>query len=158
MVTFNNEEGFSALRQRVESASTSWASLNEARRLRTSLASAALADRLLPEERTDMLQRFDQACGDPLHIYGLTGHDELSARRARSIPVEATVYDLMNFASEASTHRLTGLMSRSRVHGWIGETVTQEYDLEGTVTQFPDFKDYFLARGNASAIVPASAN
>ncbi len=161
MTTFNNEEGFHALRQRLDSAAGSWASLNEARRLHTCMATAAACDGMDQSDRAELLAELQRNCGDPLGIYGLSGHDEVSARRARSVPVEATVYDLMNFATETATHHLRSLPARSRVHGWIGETVTQEYDLEGTVSQFPDFKDYFLARitpvqAAASAVAAAS--
>jgi len=154
MTTFNNEEGFHALRQRVESATLSWASLNEAKKLRACLGQACTGDSFDAKRRADLLGYFDAACGDPLGIYGLSGHEELSVRRARSIPVEATIYDLFNFASEAGTHHFKNLGSRNRINGWIGESLTQEYDLEGTVENFPDFKDYFLARRTDTA--PAS--
>jgi hypothetical protein len=158
MTTFNNEEGFHALRTRVESASGSWASLNEAKKLRACLSQGCTNDGIDPKQRAEMLTRFDAACGDPLGIYGLSGHEELSARRARSIPVEATVYDLFNFASEAGTHHFNTLTARNRVNGWIGEALTQEYDLEGTVENFPDFKDYFLARRTESPAIVAATN
>jgi hypothetical protein len=146
MTTFNNEEGFHSLRQRIDSSTTSWASLNEAKKLRTCLSQACSNDGFDPKQRANLLGEFDTACGDPLGIYGLSGHEELSVRRARSIPVQATVYDLFNFASEAGTHHIKSLGARNRINGWIGETLTQEYDLEGTVENFPDFKDYFLSR------------
>ena len=158
MVTFNNEEGFHAVRQRLESASTSWASLNEARRLRGCLATAAMNEGMSTLLRNTILHQYDEACGDPLGIYGLTSQDEVSSRRARAIPVKATVYDLVNFATEATTHHLHDPMARSRVYGWLGDAITQEYDLEGTVTQFPDYQDYFLARGQAINTDPATAN
>jgi len=156
MDTFNNEEGFHALRQRVESSTSSWASLNEAKRLHATLAASAASDGMKLEQRAEILGGLNKACGDPLGIYGLSGHEEVSVRRAKSIPVEATVYDLMNFATEVSTHRLMGQPARSRINAFIGDMLTQEYDLEGTVTQFPDFADYFVAR-NAEAHPVSSA-
>jgi hypothetical protein len=158
MTTFNNEEGFNALRQRVDSATGSWASLNEAKKLRACLGQAASADGLDAKRRADLLTEFDTACGDPLGTYGLSGHEELSVRRARSIPVEATVYDMMNFASEAGTHHFKSLGSRNRINAWIGESLTQEFDLEGTVASFPDFKDYFLNRRPDPVLAAANTN
>ena len=158
MMTFNNEEGFHALRQRVDSATGSWASLNEAKKLRACLGQAATADGLDAKRRAELLLEFDTACGDPLGTYGLSGHEELSVRRARSIPVEATIYDLMNFASEAGTHHFKSLGSRNRINAWIGESLTQEYDLEGTVASFPDFKDYFLNRRPDPILAVSASN
>ena len=158
MVTFNNEEGFHAIQQRMESSTTSWASLNEARRLRGCLATAALQEGMPPLLRDQLLHEFDDACGDPLGIYGLTSQDEVSVRRARAIPVKATVYDLVNFATETTTHHLHDPIARSRIYGWVGDAITQEYDLEGTVTQFPDYADYFTARGQAINNDPATQN
>jgi hypothetical protein len=157
MTTFNNEQGFHALKQRIDSATTSWASLNEAKKLRDCLAMACTGDGLDAKQRSEMLSKFDAACGDPLGIYGLSGHEELSVRRARTIPVEATVYDLFNFASEAGTHHFQNLLSRNRINAWIGDALTAEYDLEGTVENFPDFADYFLSR-RTEAPVPAITN
>jgi hypothetical protein len=158
MTTFNNEEGFHALKQRVDSATTSWASLNEAKKLRHCLGQACTGDGFDAKQRAEMLSKFDATCGDPLGIYGLSGHEELSVRRARSIPVEATIYDLFNFASEVGTHHFRNLLSRNRINAWIGESLTSEYDLEGTVETFPDFTDYFLSRKSDAPTLPVTTN
>jgi hypothetical protein len=156
MTTFNNEQGFHTLKLRIDSAATSWASLNEAKKLRDCLAAACTGDGLDAKQRSEMLSKFDAVCGDPLGIYGLSGHEELSVRRARAIPVEATMYDLFNFASEAGTHHFRNLLSRNRVNAWIGDALTAEYDLEGTVQNFPQFADYFMTRRADSAATAAS--
>jgi hypothetical protein len=147
MESFNNEEGFHTLRLRVEEATKSWASVHEAWSLRRAIESAIRMEGTQALPRLGpTLAEFDKTCGNPLAFYGITSAEELSTRKARSIPVETTVYDLMNFASEVGTHKLENRMGRSRLNGWIGDTVAQEYDLEGTVAAFPEYRDYFLNR------------
>ncbi|MFA9479357.1 DUF932 domain-containing protein [Phycisphaerales bacterium AB-hyl4] len=144
MASFNNEEGFAAYRQRVEAASRSWASLSEAGQLHRFIADACTREGMDHEQRNGLLDRLDQVCGNPLRFYGLASVDELSSRRSRSVPVKATVYDLFNFASEVATHHLTHRQARETLQAWIGQSLVDEYDLEGTVESFPDYQDYFL--------------
>jgi len=136
MATFSNEEGFHSFRNRVEAATRSWASLHEAMLLRKTLTRALTESRRDPASCAAILERLDKACGDPLAFYGLTNTDEISARRARTIPVDATVYDLVNFASEAATHHLSQQTARNRLNAWTGSLITGEYDLEGRWTPF----------------------
>jgi hypothetical protein len=69
--------------------------------------------------------------------------------------VEATAYDLFNFASEVGTHHFGTLAARNRVNGWIGEALTQEYDLEGTVRTF-DRRVYEPDENALKAMLPPS--
>jgi hypothetical protein len=34
-------------------------------------------------------------------------------------------------------------MAAGRLQAWLGSTITEEYDLEGTATNVPDFVDLF---------------
>ena len=156
MDTFNNEEGFHSFKLRVEAAAKSWGSLAEAIALRKALNRSLVTEGWQPDRQAQLLGKYDELCGNPLKYYGLTAIEELSVRKARSIPVEATVYDLLNFASEVSTHHVDRRDCRDRIGGWIGQTISQEFDLEGTIDSFPQFKDYFLARKGPDA-APATS-
>jgi hypothetical protein len=145
--TYNNEEGYHSFRQRVESSTRSWASLHEALSLRKALSRATTGQLNAESPSNEMLERFDALCGDPLSFYGLSAREELSTRKARSIPVKTTVYDLFNFASEASTHHLHRRVAKDRVNAWVGQKVVGEYDLENSMDMFAEYKDYFLSRG-----------
>jgi len=145
MATFNNEEGYASFRQRIEASTQSWASLHEAISLHRILSRGCLSEGFAGDQKRDLIDSFMQACGNPLAFYGLANGHELSERRARAIPIDCTVYDLTNVASEASTHHFHNLSSRTQVNAWLGQMLTREYDLEGTVEQFPDFRDYFLS-------------
>ena len=133
---FDHDEGFTALRQRFESAQKSWASLNEALTLHRTLA------RMGPGA-SGYQKDLDAVCGDLHALYGLANLETLSAKRQRILPARCRVYDLINFASEIATHKAP-VAERNRLQAYIGTLVSDEFDLEGTAERVPEFKDLFL--------------
>ena len=155
---FNNEEGFMALRQRFESSTRSWASVNEVTRFGRLLVGMVNAKEVpgrlvAPKikgadgaslmDGSPMMHAFSKMAGDLTSIYGLANMDALSAKRQRTLPSACRVYDLLNFASEVATHHAKPAGGK-RIQGFIGELVSGEYDLENTVDQFADWKEFFL--------------
>jgi hypothetical protein len=149
---FNNEEGYAALRQRFESAARSWASVNEVngmyrtlvRLLHRGRAGAVGGDgAAAPVPRSVVLRSFHQLTGDLPQIYGLANLDGLSVKRQRTLPTPCKVYDLLNFASEVATHHAAAEDNRT-LQAYIGDLIGNEYDLEGTVDHFGDWKDFFI--------------
>jgi hypothetical protein len=149
--SYNNEEGFSAIRQRLEAAGTSPASLDEFHSLyRTltghdmaSLHKGAVND--VGMYNSDLTTKLREMAGDILDIYGLVSLDGLSPKQRRKIPVQCTVLDLVNFASEMSTHRANTAQSR-KISAWVGGALsdTGGYDLEGTLQDGEQPQDLFL--------------
>lgn len=159
---FNNEEGFAAFRQRFEAAARSWASVHEVTHLYKALIRMHHQGGL-PEQRSirplggdgaealpemykgsPILRSFHQMTGDLTQIYGLANLDALSAKRQRTLPAACKVYELLNFASEVATHHASPAGNRT-LQAFIGELVSAEYDLEGTVDQFSSWRDFFVA-------------
>jgi hypothetical protein len=133
---FDHDEGFAALRQRFESAQKSWASIHEATQLQRALARSGSAG-------SKFQQELDKLCGDLHALYGLANLESLSVKRQRMLPARCRVYDLLNFASEIATHRAPP-EARVRLQGFIGEMVSEEFDLEGTAEKVPEFQDLFM--------------
>ena len=144
MTTFSAEEGFHSFKLRMEAAAQSWASLDEASRLCKVLNQAMHGDKMPVARRVEIIEKLDEMCGDPLKTYGLAGRQELSARRARTIPVNTSIYEMITFASEVATHDLHATTPRNAVNGWVGTTISTEYDLENSLSEFPDWKDFFV--------------
>ena len=88
-------------------------------------------------------------------LYGLANLDALSDKRKRILPSKARVYDLINFASEVATHHATA-EGANRVQAYIGSLIADEFDLEGTATDAPDFDAFFL--DESDAVVRQSVN
>lgn len=161
---FNNEEGYAALRQRFEMATRSWASVAEANRLYKMLArlhnrgeirgraAVPTAGGDSGEEcgRSPLFHAYHKLTGDLTSIYGMANLNTLSVKRQRTLPTACRVYDLLNFASEVGTHHATESGNR-QVQAFIGDLISGEYDLEGTVDQFGDWRDFFVGNESTTA-------
>lgn len=161
MEQFNNDEGYVALRSRMESATESWASVFEAKKLWLLLARAAADHQLdvkhynvehgdseeeaLNRLSTDssLFRDFHRLTGDTSLIYGLANIDSISEKKQRTLPTRASMYDLINFATEIGTHYAVPESAR-RINAWVGQTLSTEYDMEGTKAKFGSFADFHL--------------
>src|SRR5262249_28352394 len=152
---FNNEDGFAALRQRFESSSRSWASVNETNKLYKLLArlhntnqvhrGSVMQDHGNDSELSGqpIFKAFHQMVGDLAEVYGRANMDALSVKRQRTLPTKCKVYDLLNFASEVATHHANEVGGRT-VQAYIGDLISNEYDLEGTADHFDSWRDFFI--------------
>jgi len=139
--SFDNENGYSALRQRLDSAQKSWASIRETQDLYRVLLGLEGAE---VKGREAVMREFYEVTGRVHELYGLANLDALSGKRQRVLPAKCKVYDLINFASELATHHTTAANQRS-LQGYIGELISDEYDLEGTAERVSDFHDFFVS-------------
>lgn len=138
--SFDNGDGYAALRQRFESAQTSWASVHEC------LQFGLLLDKLARErllKRNDLMVRFRRATGNLSELYGMANIEALSDKRRRVLPSRATVYDVINFASEVATHHCEA-DGVNRIQAHLGSMISDEYDLEGTAATSREFDDFFV--------------
>jgi hypothetical protein len=136
--SFDSDEGYSALRQRFEVAQLSPASLWECLKL---------YKRLKGLRHKDAMKAFDKVVGDIYNHYGVANLDAISEKKLRLLPAKCRVYDLLNLASEVSTHHSKGMEAR-QLEAWLGTTISGEFDLEGTDTKAIDFEGKHLAPAN----------
>lgn len=168
---FGNDEGFAALRQRFESAASSWASVAESNSLYKLLVKqtankgigwdgASVTPSMnkflqmgssgpMGEEKeitgSPIIKAFHNMTGDTSRLYGLANLDALSIKRQRTLPVHCKVYDLLNFVSEVATHHAKEDGSR-QCQAWLGNTISAEYDMEGTADKMGEFEDFFIEK------------
>ena len=162
---FGHDEGYAAIQNRLEAATTSWASVADMQDLYKLLtkmySSGEINDKggLKPQAgflnkmlhrgasgghgKNVILDSFHRMTGDPSERYGLANLDAMSGRKQRLLPVECKVYDMINFASEVATHHAEPAGAR-KMHAWFGSMISKEYDLEGTGNQFKDFADFHI--------------
>lgn len=150
--SFDNGDGYAALRQRFESSQSSWASVHECLQL-GSLIEKLQRDRLLLG--SGYLSRFRTLSGNLNEFYGMANLESLSDKRRRILPSKARVYDLINFGSELATHHATH-DGGNRIQAFIGSLISDEYDLEGTATDNADFDAFFI--DSSDSIVRQSRN
>jgi hypothetical protein len=142
MSQFDHEEGFTALRQRFESAQTSWASVSEVRQLEKVLTRC---NSEITGGSLRAITKLHNLSGDLNAVYGLANLESLSQKRQRILPAACRVYDVLNFASELATHHARG-EAQVRLNAYIGSLVSDEFDLEGTAENVPEFRDLFISR------------
>lgn len=140
--SFDNFDGYAALRQRFDSAQRSWASIRETQELYRLLMKIELRRGL---DREAVLGRFYRVSGRIQELYGLANLEALSVKRQRVLPAKCRVYDLMNFASEVGTHHAPPRGNRL-LQSYLGTLVSDEYDLEGTGDKVPEFNDFFISQ------------
>ena len=90
-----------------------------------------------------IFKAFDDMSGDAGLIYGHANMEALSMKRRRTLPVKCSVYDLCNFATEVATHHAKPAAA-ALLQAWLGETVSNEYDLENTMTSHSEFRDFHV--------------
>ena len=135
---FDNEEGFAALRERFLSSQQSSASIREVLKLSETIAGA-----MGQSGSAKFSTRLRTVTGDLNAAYGIANLDDLSIKRQRLLPAECTVYDLINFATEIASHKANP-MQATKLQGWLGTLLSEEYDLEGTARNGQQFQDIFL--------------
>jgi hypothetical protein len=138
--SFDNGDGYAALRQRFESSQTSWASVHEC------LQFGLLLDTLRKERLLTidgLVGRFRTLAGDLNELYGLANLEAISDKRRRILPSKARVYDLINFASEVATHHCE-TDGGNRIQAFLGGLISEEFDLEGTADSGAEFDAFFL--------------
>jgi hypothetical protein len=138
--SYDNGDGYAALRQRFESAQKSWASVRECVQLYKMVMKLG---EQCDVRRDDLLRSLYRTTGNLNEIYGLANLDALSVKRQRILPARCRVYDLINFASETATHHATAAGNRT-MQAFIGSLISDEYDMEGTAEAVGDFNDFFV--------------
>jgi len=155
--SYNNEEAFDAIRRRFESAAKSPASLRELQKVERLLCQQDMrsihndvAWRSLTDGTmlllSDVTRKLNELAGAPLEKYGLVSYNSISEKKTSMLPVDCTVMDLINVATEVGTHRATEAQNR-KIQGHLGQMLTKEYDLEGTLddAEVSDFRpDFYL--------------
>jgi hypothetical protein len=128
--SFNNEEGFMAIRQRLEAAHKSYASLHEVDRLQQVLYNSVNTSQAAAFAA--VFDSYAKMTGDASRKYGIAGEKSISSKKSRLLPMNCTIADLMNFASETAD-KFRSLISRPQsIATWIGNVLENEYDLEGS--------------------------
>lgn len=145
MECFSNDEGFDALRQRLETSLNSEASVYEVRML----AKAIHTD--LAGRRSDILRSADvftaltDLTGDVALKYAVATEEAISRKKQSQLAMDCTVYDLLNFATEVTSHYGDLLTTgATKTIAWVGQCLADAggYDLENSLdTATPDWAD-----------------
>jgi hypothetical protein len=170
--SYSNEEGYMALRQRMDSATNSWASIGETSKVLHAMTRTPFSQQGKGSSHINELgelsslkgfhgvgddgaytadgltmklhKAFAATTGDLCHIYGIAHLDAISKRKMQALPARCTVYELMNFATELATHYCKPSDAR-QLHAICGTMLGGEFDLEGSRDECRTFADWHIA-------------
>ena len=142
--SFNNEEGYHSFNERLQAASRSWASLRETLNLHKCIVRGGQLENWDLKKKREIAENLNRVTGNPMLMYGIVSGGEPSLRQASVMPVKATVYELINFATEVATHHMSQLYAKNTIYGWVGDTIVEDFDLDNSVTVNPDFTAFMI--------------
>lgn len=133
--SFNNRNGFDALRERMMIAQNTKASVNEFLGVVNILKKNIKGS--LP-----FVEQLNDTAGNPEHRYGQSRLENIRSRHRRELPTEASVIDLVNVLTEVSTHFLTE--KRSLLDGYAVNMLANEFDLEELAENRHSAKSFYF--------------
>lgn len=138
--SYNNEEGWHQLAERLQSAQTSFPSVREVTKAEEVLVKMGVT--------VDVQKTFKDKFGSVERRYNLASANEISKKLQAQLPMNGTVYDLFNFMTEVTSHStLASVAAKQNIsHGLIGDMLTEAYDLEGTAKKSTQFEEVFLKK------------
>lgn len=160
--SFSNEDGFIALKQRLIAASNSWASIREVGTLQE-LFSTLTLDEILDSYvrkiyggtilsidliKEDLHKAIQSLSGDVREIYGIAQVSVLSNKKKSIMPTKLTVLDLIMFASGIGNRAFT-ISAEKKIQQFVGDLVSEEFDLENSKVEFPKFGDFMSDSKNS---------
>ena len=126
LASFSNPSGVEMLQARMGAAAGTKASVGEVMLLE------GLIRRSVANTRNQMLlrERLNEIAGDPCVRYGVLDLANVGMKKRPLLPVDCSVADLLNFASELQTHHADLLKPDSTLHAFAGTVLAKGFDLE----------------------------
>lgn len=124
--TYANEEGYEVIVDRITTAQQTLASVSEVQMVARILDKCGYN----AGSGNGILSAFSKMVGDLPNLYGEANMDAFSSRKQSLLPTKASVYQILNFITELSSHHAIS-HSKVKLQGLTGTLLSKEYDLEG---------------------------
>ena len=124
--SFTNEEGFQALNERSTKAMVTAPSVSEYAAFRGLLVQELRQSR----HAIAILDLLDKKLGSISEMYSVATVTDLDAKRAKTMPRKGTLGDVINIATEISSHYPATVRDPNTLHSWVGQLIQETYDLE----------------------------
>lgn len=140
LASFSNPSGVEQLQQRMCDAAETKASVGELVLLegmiRRSVANA--------RNQTLLRERLYEIAEDPCVRYGVTDLSNIGEKKRALLPVGCSVADLLNFASELTTHHHDILKEPAPVSAFSGTVLSRGFDLSDLYPSTRSTSDFYL--------------
>jgi len=145
MECFSSDEGFDALRQRLEASLNSEVSVYEVRMLAKAIHTDLAGRHSDVMRSADVFTALTELTGDVALKYHVATEEAINRKKQSQLSMNCTVYDLINFATEVTSHYGDMLSTgANKTIAWVGQTLADAggYDLENSLdTATPDWGD-----------------
>jgi len=124
--SFSNPEGIELLQERMTQAAETKASVGEL------YALEEVVRKVVPEGHNQLVlcDRLHEMAANPCVRYGVTELGKIGQKKRPLLPVDCSVSDLLNFASELATHHKNITTDAKRLHAYVGTLLAKGFDLE----------------------------
>jgi len=136
MECFSNDEGFDALRQRLDTSLNSEASVYETRMLAKAIHTDLAGKRSDIIRSGDVFTALTELTGDVALKYAVATEEAISRKKQSQLAMDCTVYDLLNFATEVTSHYGDMLATgANKTIAWVGQCLADAggFDLENSL-------------------------
>lgn len=124
--SFSNPEGVELLQERMNQAAETRASVGELYALEEVIRKVVPAG----HDQLVLRDRLHEMAANPCIRYGVTELGKIGQKRRGLLPVDCSVSDLLNFASELGTHHKRIISDAKPLHAYTGTLLAKGYDLE----------------------------
>ena len=123
--SFSNPDGVEAMEERINEAASTKASVNEVLFLEGAIKKA------VPDAKNQILlrERLYGVADNPCVRYGVTDLSAIGQKKRSFLPVGCSVADLLNFASELTTHHRDIILDPKYLQGFYGTIMNKGCDL-----------------------------
>lgn len=132
---FNNRNGFDALRERMQIAQNTKASVNEFLGVVNTMKSYI-------KNHVPFVERLHDIAGHPENQYGQTRLENIRSRHRSELPTQASVMDLLNVLTETATHFLPD--KHLQICAYATNLLANEFDLEELAKNKRPSQDFYL--------------
>ncbi len=124
--SFSNPEGVELLQERMTQAAETKASVGELYALEEVVRKVVPAG----HNQLALRDRLHEMAANPCIRYGVTELGKIGQKKRGLLPVDCSVSDLLNFASELATHHKNVATDTKPLHVYAGTLLAKGFDLE----------------------------
>lgn len=124
--SFSNPQGVELLQERMIRAAETKASVGEFYALETAIRKVVPAG----HDQLTIRDRLHEMASNPCVRYGVTELAKIGRKKRGLLPVDCSVSDLLNFASELATHHGDIAGDLKPLHAYTGTLLAKGFDLE----------------------------
>ncbi|MCR5084895.1 MAG: hypothetical protein K6A65_05275, partial [Succinivibrionaceae bacterium] len=138
--SFNNEQGFETMQERLKAASVTPASLDEVLRMDQALTRAVASS----DDRDQLSAILEALAGEPCRKNRVTSLEALEEKRRKALAADCNVGELINMGTELVTHYPVAVRQPQRLERFLSSLLVSPFDFEQLSTRMRAARPFYL--------------